>query len=271
MNTDPINQLEALAKDVRVVEKPRLHLALRISSHLMHDKIWESKEVVDALEEHNSIKRIKSKIKIHRSYWTTEQYDMNGTKVSLHQHGYLQVSGVSLPTFRKIFKTHILKMDKFTHHKRGNALYSISLITTNLAQYCSYISKNLILDEIPDTYLKNASWYNFTTEEIQLVLNSWRKMKETKTTFSAKRKLFGKEVEMLQQRFENSIGIWILNREVIHNRGCDIVVNNLTLEFLKLYIKYGISWKKYQVESKMNLWWYTKYPLKLEHYVKNMY
>lgn len=249
-----------------------LQIAVRISSHLLSNRLWTSLEMKADLEKHNSVKRGKSKILIHRCYFITERFDMNQKKVKLHQHGYLKVSGVSLPTFRKIFKTYILKLDKFVKHKRGNALYSISELSTNQAQYCSYISKNILLDENPDTYLKNPSWYNFTREEIQVVLNSWLKTKSQKDDFSSKRKNFGKEIEMLEKRFHDSTELWIKNRDPLGNRrNNELTVNNLTLEFIKLYIKYGIQWKKYQVESKMNLWWYTKYPLQLEWYVKNLF
>jgi len=247
----------------------KLELAIRISTHLLSkDKVWTSVEMVDDLKKHNSVKNIKSKIEIHRSYWTTETHDMNGKKVHKHQHGYLQVSGVSLPTFRKIFKTYILKLDKFVSHKRGNSLYSISKVTTNQAQYCSYISKNLILDKNVDTYLKNPFWYNFTREEIQVCLNSWLKMKSAKTTFASKRSRYAKAIEMLEKRFQESIGLWVKCRSRPDTRH---TVNNLTLEYIKLNVKFGIQWKKYQIESKMNLWWYSKYPLQLESYVNDLF
>lgn len=249
-----------------------IDIAVRISSHLIANRIWTSVQMKDDLEQHNKKKNVKSKIEVLRSYWVTESHDMNGNKVKLHQHGYVRVSGVSFPTFRKIFKKYILKLDEYVKHKRGNSLYSISKVSTNQGQYCSYISKNLLLDENPDTYLKNPSWYGFTLEEISNVLNCWLKMKNQKDDFCKNKDNLGKEIKLLEERFKSSTGIWIKNRDPLGERRCESdKVENLTLEFVKLYLKYGVQWKKYQVESKMNLWWYTRYPAQLEQYIKNLF
>lgn len=111
-----------------------MELAIRISTHqLTEPTTWSSEEFVKEMELHNEEPKVKSFITITRSYFVTETEDKDGKQVKPHQHGFIRFEGVSLPTFRKIFKKRILKIELYATQVRGNSLYSIQ---KNQGQLC---------------------------------------------------------------------------------------------------------------------------------------
>lgn len=245
-------------------------LAIRISSTKIGNTFFTTKEFVERMLLHNKKKGIKKSLLIHKCLVITEEKDKSGNAVDKHQHIYIEYSGVSDPIFRRIFKEHVLKMDLFVKHKRGNSIYSVSKLRTNYADYCSYMNKWIELDENPDTYSQNPSWYNFTHLEVGNVLQSWLKSKSVKSDFKENKKLFGKAIQELQTEFEFSLAPWVKNRSHCCS-SLSVPPRNLTYELLKLYIKFGVSWQKYRIESKVNLWYYTKYPNRLKDYAQKLF
>lgn len=128
------------------------------------------------------------------------------------------------------------------------------------------MNKNLIMDENPDTYTQNPSWYKFDRVEIENTINAWKTMETKKDDFRENKKKLSFAIETLKNEFNSSCGYWVKNRNRPGQKH-----RNLTLEYIMIYVKAGVQWKKYQVESKINLWWFQKYPTRLERYVENMF
>lgn len=236
-------------------------LAIRITIPKTFPLIIPTTETIMAdLQKYNSKKK---KINIVKCLFIFENTDMNGLDVKPHVHGYIKFDGISLPTFRKIFKIYVLKIEAHVKQKKGNALYSVQSIKTTAVEYLSYMNKEKVM-EIPDYYTQNTTWFGFSLDEYVNVRQSWLNMKSVKTDFKANRKFLTKSIQKLHDDFNSSPTLWTKNR---HQDG----YRNLTLEYLTIYMKAGVQWKRYQVESKINLWWFMKYPTELNKYVYDLF
>lgn len=211
------------------------------------------------------------KCKILKSYFILEDEDKNGNKVSPHYHGYVRFTGVSMPTFRTYFKAKVLKLLEYTKHKRGNSLYSISVLRDGMVRYISYMVKNLDLtsldvDEFTGLWQMEHPYasFGFTQDEKNAIYNKWFEMKNSKEDFkNSKKKLSTLLGNLEKEFFSSSPGYFIFN----HNSRTHPSQKSLVKEYLQCYLEVGATWRIHTIKSKCVMWWLKKYPEKLDSYI----
>ncbi len=203
----------------------------------------------------NQLLTHKSNLQVKKCFFIKENKDKSGNLVATHYHGFIRYDGVTEPTFRKIFKTRILKMDLHTKNKRGNSLYCISKLRKSYIIYLAYMMKNIeLLDYDEDTYELECNYEQyFTYNEYKQILHEKNKIQDEKQ----KPLELSKKIKELKEEFMSSLGSWTFAA--------------LVERAIKIYIEFEKPFRVWQLKMKLELWWLTKYPNDMDKYIEKYF